>query len=169
MISPFKLPSSFGISMGFRSCGWFLTVSHLIICLTSSSSSKPQDGLILSVFFDDQNGTESRLFTHFGFAPDGSNSPSKSWDAPHYIDVAKVGWKPPGATQKWWVGMGFEWDLSEILMGLDLNGIWMGFLIWSDWGHQWSPTCGDSMTSFPVDMPLASWWPSRWRGWWTVL
>lgn len=48
------------------------------------------EGLILSVFFDDQNGTESRLFTHFGFSPDGSgNSPSKSWDAPHKIDVAQ--------------------------------------------------------------------------------
>lgn len=45
----------------------------------------------MSVFFDDQNGTESPLFTHFGFSADGSgNSPSKSWDAPHYIDVAKV-------------------------------------------------------------------------------
>jgi hypothetical protein len=53
--------------------------------------STPQEGLILSVFFDDQNGTESPLFTHFGFSADGSgNSPSKSWDAPHYIDVAKV-------------------------------------------------------------------------------
>ncbi|CAK9015140.1 Carbonic anhydrase 14 (Carbonate dehydratase XIV) (Carbonic anhydrase XIV) (CA-XIV) [Durusdinium trenchii] len=49
-----------------------------------------QEGVILSVMFDDTNGTESPLFTHFGFAPDGQgHSPSKTWAAPHYIDVAQ--------------------------------------------------------------------------------
>lgn len=49
-----------------------------------------KEGVILSVFFDDTNGTESPLFTHMGFSPDGvGNSPGKSWDAPHYIDIAK--------------------------------------------------------------------------------
>ena len=56
-----------------------------------------QEGVMLSVFFDDTNGTESHLFSHFGFSANGvGNSPSKSWDAPHYIDVAKEGLETGG-------------------------------------------------------------------------
>ena len=43
---------------------------------------------MLSVFFDDTNGTESKLFTHLGFEPDGEGyPPSGRWQAPHFIDV----------------------------------------------------------------------------------
>ncbi|CAJ1342642.1 unnamed protein product [Effrenium voratum] len=48
------------------------------------------EGVIVSVLFDDTNGSESHLFAHFGFPADGTPSPGKKWPQPHYIDLAEA-------------------------------------------------------------------------------
>ena len=43
--------------------GWVCSVVHAPITVFNEI---PKEGVILSVMFDDTNGTESPLFTHFG-------------------------------------------------------------------------------------------------------
>lgn len=49
-----------------------------------------KDGVILSMMFDDTNGTESDIFSQFGFSSEGIASPAKSWTASHYINLAEA-------------------------------------------------------------------------------
>ncbi|CAE7023005.1 METTL21C [Symbiodinium natans] len=70
--------------------GKFMAAELMVLHKPKGAPNMLKDGVILSMFFDDTNGTESTIFSHFGFSSDGIADPAKSWTASHYINLAEA-------------------------------------------------------------------------------